>query len=101
VIVHSIPERAHGRALSLWESVQCACCVAPAAATGALVSLLGLRAVLACCSALAGAVAAASLTALREPSAIGIAGAHPTVPTHPTAPAHPTAPLTLRSSRPR
>jgi hypothetical protein len=65
VIVLSTPERAHGRALSLWESVQCAFCVAPTAATGTLVTLLGLRALLACSSALAGAVAGGSLTTLR------------------------------------
>jgi MFS family permease len=62
VIVGSVPLREHGRALSLWESVQCACFVAPSAITGALVTAVGLRTVLAYCCVLAAGVAALTLT---------------------------------------
>jgi hypothetical protein len=58
VLVRTIPQREHGRALSLWESVQCASSVAPTLATGALVAIVGLRVVLACCSSFAAAIAA-------------------------------------------
>ncbi|HEX4061566.1 MAG TPA: MFS transporter [Streptosporangiaceae bacterium] len=76
VLVATIPPHEHGRVLSLWESVQCAAFVAPTAVTGSLVALLGLRAVLACCSSLAAAIAAFSAitgaippprTAVQEP----------------------------------
>jgi MFS family permease len=63
VIVRAIPRSAHGRALSLWESVQCAFFVAPSAATGALVTMLGLRLVLGGCCTLAGGVAGITLRA--------------------------------------
>lgn len=73
VIVHAIPPHQHGRALSLWETVQCASSVAPTAAVSALVTTWGLRAVLTGCSALADAIAALSLasTAIRPPSTAG------------------------------
>jgi hypothetical protein len=59
--VSTVPAHAHGRALGLWETIQNASSVAPTAATGALVTLAGLRLVLACCSSAAGAVAALTL----------------------------------------
>jgi predicted MFS family arabinose efflux permease len=61
VIVNAVPAHAHGRALGLWETIQNASSVAPTAATGALVTLAGLRLVLACCGSAAGAVAALTL----------------------------------------
>jgi MFS family permease len=69
VLVAAIPAGEHGRVLSLWESVQCAAFVAPTATTGLLVAVLGLRAVLACCSSLAAAIAAlAAVTGALRPA---------------------------------
>jgi hypothetical protein len=63
VIVRAVPPEGHGRALSLWESSQCAGFVAPTLVTGGLVTTFGLRAVLDGCAALTGACAALSLGA--------------------------------------
>jgi hypothetical protein len=60
VIVHTVPPREHGRALSLWESVQCTFFVIPAVFTGTLVTRIGVRLVFACCCTASGAIAGAS-----------------------------------------
>jgi predicted MFS family arabinose efflux permease len=57
VIVAAVPPHQHGRALSLWETIQCTLFVAPAPITPTLVTILGLRAVLATCSTIASATA--------------------------------------------
>ncbi|MGH3155440.1 MAG: MFS transporter, partial [Streptosporangiaceae bacterium] len=61
VIVAAVPASVHGRTLGRWETIQNSFAVAPAAFTGAMVTVLGLRAVLGGCGAFATAVAAASL----------------------------------------
>jgi hypothetical protein len=63
VLIGAIPPHEHGRALSMWESVQCAAFAAPTVITGSLVALVGLRVVLACCSSTAAAIAALAAAA--------------------------------------
>jgi hypothetical protein len=67
IIVRNIPGGQHGRALSSWETVQCLPAVISAAATGPLISLVGLTTVLRGCSALATMIAAASLLPAPRP----------------------------------
>jgi MFS family permease len=82
VIVDTIPEGEHGRALSWWETVQCASFAAPAVATGPLVAIVGLRVVLACCGLFTAAVAA--LAGVRpagvRPAGVRPAGVRPAQP---------------------
>jgi hypothetical protein len=59
VIVAATPPTEHGRALSLWFTVQDACLALPAALTGPAVAVVGLRAVLDGAAALAGLSGAA------------------------------------------
>ncbi|MGH3158407.1 MAG: MFS transporter [Streptosporangiaceae bacterium] len=65
IIVRNTPGGQHGRALSGWETVQCLPSVVSTAATGPLISLFGLHAVLRGCSALAIVTAAATLRPTR------------------------------------
>jgi hypothetical protein len=61
VIVAATPPGEHGRALSLWFTVQDACLALPAALTGPAVAAVGLRAVLDSAAALAGVSGAARI----------------------------------------
>jgi hypothetical protein len=66
VIVAATPPAEHGRAFSLWFTVQDACLTLPAALTGPAVAALGLRAVLDGTAVLAGVTGAARI-AIRAP----------------------------------
>jgi hypothetical protein len=59
VIISATPPAEHGRALSLWFTIQDACLALPAAAIGPAVAVFGLRAVLDAAAALAGVSGAA------------------------------------------
>jgi hypothetical protein len=69
VIVAATPPAEHGRALSLWFTIQDACLALPAALTGSAVAFLGLRAVLDSAAALAGLTGAARAVRAASPAA--------------------------------
>jgi hypothetical protein len=68
VIVAATPPAEHGRALSLWFTIQDACLALPAALTGSAVAFLGLRAVLDSAAALAGLTGAARAVRAASPA---------------------------------